>query len=178
MITKKIVFTLIALVLCIPVIALAQQTGGVPALREELQTVKTDLQTQINNIQLTPGPQGPAGPAGPAGATGATGAQGIPGVANGITRAVHGIVTYDGNWFGSGFVVTEVSCYVTTCCTNIQFTQPFTTTQSPTCTLTFTPSYYYPPTIISSQHTNNYYRVCYSRDDEPVLVGFHFICVE
>ena len=36
MITKKIVFTLISLVLCIPVIALAQQTGGLPALQAEV----------------------------------------------------------------------------------------------------------------------------------------------
>ena len=81
MITKKIVFTLIALVLYIPVIALAQQTGGVPALREELQAVKTDLQTQINTLQnqiksIPAGPQGPAGPAGPQGPAGANVAAG------------------------------------------------------------------------------------------------------
>lgn len=79
MITKKIVFTLIALVLCIPVIALAQQTGGLPALKAEVEAVQTNLQNQISNIQLTPGPQGPIGPQGLKGDTGATGATGAKG---------------------------------------------------------------------------------------------------
>jgi hypothetical protein len=42
-------------------------------LREELQAVQNNLQTQINNIQLKPGPQGDQGPAGPAGPTGPAG---------------------------------------------------------------------------------------------------------
>jgi hypothetical protein len=68
-----IVLLLVALSFCIPVIALAQQTGGLPALQTELQTVQTNLQNQINNIQLKPGPTGPQGLQGPAGATGAVG---------------------------------------------------------------------------------------------------------
>jgi hypothetical protein len=88
---KKTVLIIIVLVLCIPVIALAQQTGGLPALRADLDAVKTDLQNQINNIQLKPGPpgpqglpgpaglQGPAGPAGPIGPTGAAGPTGATG---------------------------------------------------------------------------------------------------
>jgi hypothetical protein len=78
---KKVIVLLLFL-LCIPLIALAQQTGGVPALREELQTVQNNLQTQINNIQLMPGPtgpQGPQGPVGPAGAVGPAGPQGPAG---------------------------------------------------------------------------------------------------
>ena len=38
-----------------------------------------DLQEQINDIQLTPGPTGPSGPSGPTGATGLTGAKGDQG---------------------------------------------------------------------------------------------------
>ena len=38
-----------------------------------------DLQKQINNIELTPGPTGPIGPQGPAGTPGADGAQGPAG---------------------------------------------------------------------------------------------------
>lgn len=71
---KKTVVAIIALALCIPVIALAQQTGGLPALMTDLQNLKTNLQSQIDqlntklqNIQLTPGPPGPQGPAGSAG---------------------------------------------------------------------------------------------------------------
>jgi hypothetical protein len=64
MITQKIVFTLISLVLCIPVIAFSQ---GIPAQIKALQKEDANLQNQINNIQLKPGPQGPQGPQGPAG---------------------------------------------------------------------------------------------------------------
>jgi len=46
---------------------------------QDLQGQTADLQNQINNIELTPGPQGPAGPQGPVGLTGATGPQGLPG---------------------------------------------------------------------------------------------------
>ena len=92
---KKAILVLFVLVLCIPVIALAQQTGGLPALESELQSLKTNLQNQINTLQNQikgipagpagppgpVGPQGPAGPAGPAGATGATGPAGAAGPA-------------------------------------------------------------------------------------------------
>jgi len=40
-----------------------------------------DLQEQIDNIELTPGPQGPPGPAGPQGLPGSTGPQGPQGPA-------------------------------------------------------------------------------------------------
>jgi hypothetical protein len=60
---KKTVLFLIALVLCIPVIAFA--ANGQPF--QDLQSQIDQLKIQLQNIQLTPGPQGPAGPAGPAG---------------------------------------------------------------------------------------------------------------
>jgi len=53
---------------------------------QELWAAVCDLQQQIDNIQLIPGPQGPPGPTGatglqgPPGPTGATGLQGPPGV--------------------------------------------------------------------------------------------------
>jgi len=43
-----------------------------------------DLQTQIKNIQLIPGPTGPTGPTGPAGTNGVNGKDGAPG-ADGAT---------------------------------------------------------------------------------------------
>ncbi len=49
---------------------------------DALETQTTDLQNQINTIELTPGPKGdtgPAGPQGPKGDTGATGATGPQG---------------------------------------------------------------------------------------------------
>src|SRR5262249_21304883 len=65
-------------------VALAQQTGGLPALEKrvaDLEQKVADLQNQIDNIQLTPGPAGPAGPAGPVGPQGPAGADGAPGPA-------------------------------------------------------------------------------------------------
>lgn len=74
---KKTVIILIALVLCIPVIALAQQTGGLPALQADLQALQANLQNQINNIP--PGPQGPQGPKGDKGDPGPQGLKGDKG---------------------------------------------------------------------------------------------------
>ena len=69
--------------------ATAQQTGSGLSLASRVGALETSvagLQTQLNNIQLTPGPQGPAGPVGPAGPAGATGATG-PAGADGATGA-------------------------------------------------------------------------------------------
>jgi hypothetical protein len=78
---KKTALALIVLVLCIPVIAFAQQTGGLPALRAALEALQTNLQNQINALQnqinsIPTGPQGPQGPAGPAGPAGPQGPAG------------------------------------------------------------------------------------------------------
>jgi hypothetical protein len=59
-IMKKIVLALMVLVLCISVNAFA--ANGTPF--QELQRQIDQLKTQLQNIQLTPGPPGPAGPAG------------------------------------------------------------------------------------------------------------------
>ena len=65
--------------------AIAQQAGGLPALADRVAALEAkvrDLQKQINNISLTPGPvgpQGPAGSAGPAGPQGPVGPQGPQG---------------------------------------------------------------------------------------------------
>ncbi|MEK9629479.1 MAG: hypothetical protein VW455_10725, partial [Nitrospinota bacterium] len=56
--------------------------NGIPRKIRKLQKQINALQAELDNIQLTPGPQGdpgPAGPQGPAGATGATGPQGPAG---------------------------------------------------------------------------------------------------
>ncbi len=60
---KTMLFLL--LLLSFPVIALAQQAGGLPALQKQVQALQqqvqalqaqdANLQTQISNIQLTPG---------------------------------------------------------------------------------------------------------------------------
>src|SRR4030042_127030 len=80
MITKKIVLALIALVLWVPAAYAADVTltpdGKVPGTPfQALQQQIDQLKTQLQNIQLTPGPQGPAGPAGPAGPKGDKGDQ-------------------------------------------------------------------------------------------------------
>jgi len=68
----KTALVLIFVVLFIPMVAFGAEGQPFKALQEQIDQLKVQLQ----NIQLTPGPQGPAGPAGPAGATGATGATG------------------------------------------------------------------------------------------------------
>jgi len=84
---QKTVLILLVLVLCIPVVAFAQQAGGLPALQSELQATQTNLQNQINNIQLKPGPTGPQGPKGDTGATGAVGPTGPAGATGAIGPA-------------------------------------------------------------------------------------------
>jgi len=54
--------------------------GGLPAERQARIEADNALQTKINNIQLTPGPQGPVGPIGPIGPTGASGEPGLAGL--------------------------------------------------------------------------------------------------
>lgn len=51
--------------------------GGLPAEQAARIAKDADLQNQIDNIQLTPGPQGPAGPQGPQGPTGEDGVDGV-----------------------------------------------------------------------------------------------------
>ena len=53
--------------------------GGLPAEAAARAAGDANLQNQINNIQLSPGPQGPAGPQGPQGPIGAGGPQGPTG---------------------------------------------------------------------------------------------------
>ncbi len=80
---KNVIIALVLFLICIPVIAFAQQTGGLPALRSELGSVQTNLQNQINTIQNQI-------------------------AAAGISAAVHGTVIADGTITGgSGFTVTH-----------------------------------------------------------------------
>lgn len=71
----KTALVLIFIVLFVPVVAFGAEGQPFKALQEQIDQLKIQLQ----NIQLTPGPQGPPGPAGPAGATGATGPVGAIG---------------------------------------------------------------------------------------------------
>lgn len=57
MIAKKLVLILAVLVLCAPVIAFAAEGQPFQALQKQID----QLQQQINNIKLTPGPPGPSG---------------------------------------------------------------------------------------------------------------------
>ncbi len=54
--------------------------NGVPKQIRNLQAGLASLQTQVDTIELTPGPQGEQGPTGADGATGATGPQGEEGI--------------------------------------------------------------------------------------------------
>jgi len=59
--------------------AIQSMKGGLPAEQAAREAADADLQTQINNIQLTPGPQGEQGIPGVAGSTGPQGIQGPKG---------------------------------------------------------------------------------------------------
>jgi hypothetical protein len=88
---KKIVLISIALALCIPVITFAadvtrKSDGKVPGTPfQNLQRQIDQLNTKLNNIQLTPGPQGPQGPAGPVGPAGPQGPSNELAIANEIS---------------------------------------------------------------------------------------------
>ncbi len=69
---KNIIIVLTVFLLCIPVIVFAD-AGGLPALKTEVEAIQTNLQSQINNIQLKPGPPGPTGAMGPVGPAGPAG---------------------------------------------------------------------------------------------------------
>ena len=93
--------------------------GKVPGTPfQYLQQQVDQLRTQLQNLQLTPGPQGPAGPEGsaglqgpagpqgPAGLQGPAGPQGPGGGVNGLSAAVHGSVGLEGAVaHGTGFTV-------------------------------------------------------------------------
>ena len=82
LLTIAIALVILAMVVA-PVAAQLPAKSPLPSGKpfENIWTLLQDLQNQIKNIQLTPGPQGIQGPAGPAGATGATGSQGPAGPA-------------------------------------------------------------------------------------------------
>ena len=97
---KNVIIALVLFLICIPVIASAQQTGGIPALRQDLQAVQTNLQNQINTIQnqIT---------------------------AVGISAAVHGTVIANGNiQGGSGFTVTHTGTGAYTIVFDVPFSAP------------------------------------------------------
>ncbi len=107
MVTQKMIFALVALVLCFPMISYSADVslttdGKVPGLPfQNLQGQIDQLSTKLQNIQMTPGPQGPigpagpqgpAGPAGPAGQEGPQGAQGPAGLAGSAGGTISGTV--------------------------------------------------------------------------------------
>ena len=79
---KKIIFStaLVAVLLMnLAVVATMAVKPDEPNPLEAIWAAIQDLQYQITNIQLIPGPQGPAGPTGPQGETGPMGPQGPQG---------------------------------------------------------------------------------------------------
>ena len=130
---KKTLVVLIALVLCIPVITIAADVsltsdGKVPGSPfQNLQSQIDQLKIQLQNIQLTPGPQGPQGLVGPAGPAGPAG------VANGISQAIHGSIDPTGAIVsGTGFTVNHSHTGIY----DINFTSNFTT--PPDCIVQYT----------------------------------------
>ena len=134
------------------------------------------------------GMQGPAGPQGlkgdkgdkgATGATGATGAQGPPGVADGISKAVHGVVAWDGGVeAGTGFTISHVSCYDFVCVTGIVFKLPFKDT--PTCVVSVDENSIDTPTVIKTALASKEGAIfAYAKPNyTPVRTGFYFICVD
>ena len=83
---KHIVFTFVVASFSLPAAYAAQPKGPIGALQTGLaaeitarESADSNLQTQIDNIELPPGPQGPQGEIGPQGPIGATGLQGPQG---------------------------------------------------------------------------------------------------
>jgi hypothetical protein len=136
------------------------------------------------------GPQGPkgdtgaTGPTGATGATGATGPAGPPGVANGITRAVHGILNWNTDIIrGTGFTTSGYpQCSGTGiigCSIYIYFNTPFNDT--PTCTVTpFSYSYEQMVFFVSVwEAANDHVMIRYFTPGEnQYYTPLMFICVE
>jgi hypothetical protein len=145
------------------------------------------------------GPQGPIGPIGPAGPQGAQGLQGLPGaqgpvgltgatgpgglqgpagVANGITRAIHGDIAWDGGVYsGTGFSVLVIECNSVYCQTRVAFNTPFDTT--PTCTATARGPGDQSVIVKIQELSYNYFLVTYTDEsNKAVRTGFTFICVQ
>ena len=93
LITIAIVLVILAMVVA-PVAAALPATSSLPSGKayETIWSFLQDLQNQIKNIQLTPGPQGPTGPTGPAGNDGA---QGPAGTAGSTVATKSGIAEYN-----------------------------------------------------------------------------------
>jgi len=169
--------------------------GGVLRVVSDSTHCLKELETPITwNVLGPPGPAGPQGPqglkgdTGATGATGAAGAQGIPGVANGITRAVYGVIDWDGTVLQGGDQIygVSISCGGTGCETSFAFIQPFT--QRPTCVVT--PIYFNfnfdieRPVFLWETVNYNYYEDSFihiiytSASGGDIRAAFNFICVE
>ncbi len=112
---KKIITSGILSVVAVALFAGTVGAAGGESPWDRVWTAIQDLQNQIANIQLIPGPQGPEGPQGPAGtngingAPGATGPQGQQGPA-GTSRfsgyaVVNSLAIDGGGFFGTLFAV-------------------------------------------------------------------------
>jgi hypothetical protein len=78
--TLMIALVAVVIALSIPTSAFADKYHrGLKAKITQIEKVLSDLQSQINNIKLIPGPQGPAGHQGPQGPEGPQGPQGPAG---------------------------------------------------------------------------------------------------
>lgn len=79
--SDKAVLSLLGRVAVIEQTSLPQLASQISSETTARSSADSDLQQQVNTIELTPGPQGVPGPAGPQGSTGATGATGSQGPA-------------------------------------------------------------------------------------------------
>jgi hypothetical protein len=105
--------------LCIPIIAFSQAppAGPLGYFQEQINTLQQQLQalqTQVNNIQLTPGPQGPVGPQGPQGPSGTLASfdslQGLECTRNGKTGAID--ISFSASGIATLTCVVDLECKV------------------------------------------------------------------
>ena len=158
-----------------------QGPKGEPGL-PGLQGLKGDKgDTGAQGIQGIPGLKGDTGAQGPQGIQGVQGIQGPAGVANGITRAIHGAINWNGDIIlGTGFTTLSVTRDDPIVSVTIQFTTPFST--PPTCTVTaFAYDYDTWPGVLTrvfSMGTSGVTFEYFDWRDTPLYHPLTFICVE
>jgi hypothetical protein len=156
----------------------------------------TETLVWINPFGGSQGPAGPPGPQGPKGDKGDKGDQGIqgikgdkgdqgiqgvqgpPGVANGITRAVHGIVNWNGDILvGTGFNAHNAGCNSSTCLTEVVFSTSFI--GPPSCSVSCFGSCGWPLFNVTIYDVNSYNLIVeFQYYSNPDYHAFAFICVE
>jgi len=125
------------------------------------------------------GDQGIQGIKGDKGDQGIQGIQGPPGVANGVTRAVHGIVNWNGGIIvGTGFNAQNLGCNSTSCRTEVLFSTDFI--GPPSCSVSCFGSCGYPGLFGAIIYDVNSYNLIveFQYYSNPDYHAFVFIYVE